>query len=70
MEFQSENSESSTQTRGPTSTEDHRNEGFLKSAWQRLIHQQDSSPAEDSADGSRGEEKAQDEPKKAAGSGS
>ena len=45
---------------------DHKNEGFLKSAWHKLTHQHD-----DLEPGKKGEQKKDDdeEPKKASGSG-
>ncbi|KAA6415107.1 MAG: chaperone [Lasallia pustulata] len=54
--------------------ESHKNEGFLKSAWHRLTHQHDDLPSPNGsppAGGSKAGDKAEeDEPKKAAGSGS
>lgn len=54
--------------------ESHKNEGFLKSAWHKLTHQHDdfthrdeTSPAAGSKAGDKDDE---DEPKRAAGSGS
>jgi molecular chaperone DnaJ len=48
---------------------DHKNEGFLKSAWHKLTHQHDN--LEQGQDGKEGksEPKEDDEPKKASGSG-
>ena len=49
-------------------TEDHKNEGFIKSAWHKLTHQHDN--LEESTDNKQQESsKDDDEPKKASGSG-
>lgn len=45
---------------------DHKNEGFLKSAWHKLTHQHDDLEPDDKPS----EKKDDDEPKKASGSGS
>lgn len=47
---------------------DHKNEGFLKSAWHRLTHQHDNLEPDNGPE-TKKEEKS-DEPKKASGSGS
>ena len=47
---------------------DHKNEGFLKSAWHRLTHQHDNLEPDSSE--KKSESKDSDEPKKASGSGS
>lgn len=53
--------------------EDHKNEGFLKSAWHKLTHQHDNLDSETS-DKNKPEDKSpskdDEEPKKASGSGS
>jgi len=49
------------------STDSHKNEGFLKSAWHRLTHQHDNLKQED---GSSEVKKDEEEPKKSSGSGS
>lgn len=48
-------------------TEDHKNEGFLKSAWHRITHQHDNLESETSEKPEK--KKEDDEPKKASGSG-
>jgi molecular chaperone DnaJ len=52
---------------------DHKNEGFLKSAWHRLTHQHDNlEPDESAKNESKGDgknDKDEEEPKKASGSG-
>ena len=59
-----------TSTDASSSTDAHKNEGFLKSAWHRFTHQQDTPIPEESTAGTKPEEKAQEEePKKAASSG-
>ena len=59
-----------TRISSSTPPEAHKNEGFLKSAWHKLTHQQNNTPAVESANDFATEYKDQDEePKKAAGSG-
>lgn len=61
----------STKNSPPTAnkSEDHKNEGFLKSAWHKLTHQHDNLESEKNSEGSKEEAKKDDEPKKASGSG-
>ncbi len=46
---------------------DHKNEGFLKSAWHKLTHQHDNLEPDDKAGDKKDDEEG---PKKASGSGS
>lgn len=46
---------------------DHKNEGFLKSAWHKLTHQHDNLEPDEPA---QKKDKDEEEPKKASGSGS
>jgi molecular chaperone DnaJ len=48
---------------------DHKNEGFLKSAWHKLTHQHDNLEADQKDTGPKSDTKDDDEPKKASGSG-
>ncbi|KIW47941.1 chaperone DnaJ [Exophiala oligosperma] len=48
---------------------DHKNEGFLKSAWHRLTHQHDNLEPEEKGSQGKTDSKDDDEPKKASGSG-
>jgi molecular chaperone DnaJ len=56
---------------GPTSTKasDHRNEGFLKSAWHKLTHQHDGVDQEGKEKEKEKPKDEEQEPKKGAGSG-
>lgn len=56
-------------SKGPSrKASDHKNEGFLKSAWHRLTHQHDN--LEPDAKPETKKDDKGDEPKKASGSGS
>jgi len=48
---------------------DHKNEGFLKSAWHKLTHQHDNLEPDEKDTASKPDAKDDDEPKKASGSG-
>lgn len=54
---------------GSQSTDSHRNEGFLKSAWHKLTQQHGNLPPEVPEEPAKGDDKVrEEEPKKAAGS--
>ena len=59
----------STSTGTSNKASDHKNEGFLKSAWHKLTHQHDNlEPDKAQKKDSKGD-KEDEEPKKASGSG-
>lgn len=60
------NRESQNASKPSDKASDHKNEGFLKSAWHKLTHQHDNLEPDDK----KTESKDDDEPKKASGSGS
>ncbi len=47
---------------------DHKNEGFLKSAWHKLTHQHDNLEPDKPEKETKAERQEEDEPKKASGS--
>lgn len=51
-------------------TSDHKNEGFLKSAWHKLTHQHDNLEPDEKPKDETKTNKDDEEPKKASGSGS
>lgn len=55
---------------GPDATDAHKNESFLKSAWHTITGQHDHLNKDGQKGGKENEEKKEDEPKKASGSGS
>ncbi len=70
-------SNESKKSKSTSKAEDHKNEGFLKSAWHRLTHQHDNLEPEKKGESQtksepdlKSQSKDEDEPKKASGSGS
>lgn len=60
----------SQDTTASNKTSDHKNEGFLKSAWHRLTHQHDNLEPDEKPKDETKTNKDDEEPKKASGSGS
>lgn len=60
---------SDTNSKPSNKAADHKNEGFLKSAWHRLTHQHDNLDSEEKSSQGKPDSKDDDEPKKASGSG-
>jgi molecular chaperone DnaJ len=58
-----------TKSKPSNKAADHKNEGFLKSAWHKLTHQHDNLEAGEKGPQNKSDTKDDDEPKKASGSG-
>lgn len=58
-----------TSNQASNQASDHKNEGFLKSAWHRLTHQHDNLEPEQPPKDETKNNKDDEEPKKASGSG-